>query len=53
MRTFIETHAGLASLANTVIYGTDVSGALVQRPVIAAIPGSPRHPHTTHVEIAA
>jgi hypothetical protein len=32
MRTLIEVLAGLAILANAVIYGTDVFGAIVQRP---------------------
>ena len=37
MRTLIEIVAGLAILANAVIYGTDVFGAIVQRPAIAAV----------------
>ena len=37
MRTLIEVFAGLAILANAVIYGTDVFGAIVQRPAIAAV----------------
>jgi hypothetical protein len=37
MRTLIEVVAGLAILANAVIYGTDVFGAIVQRPAIAAV----------------
>ncbi|HEX4087615.1 MAG TPA: hypothetical protein VHZ33_02800 [Trebonia sp.] len=37
MRTVIEIVAGLAILANAVIYGTDVFGAIVQRPAIAAV----------------
>jgi len=37
MRTLIETIAGLAILANAVIYGTDVFGAIIQRPAIAAV----------------
>ena len=37
MRTFIEILAGLAILANAVIYGTDVFGAIVQRPAVAAV----------------
>jgi hypothetical protein len=37
MRTLIEILAGLAILANAVIYGTDVFGAIVQRPAIAAV----------------
>jgi Domain of unknown function (DUF1772) len=37
MRTLIEMLAGLAVLANAVIYGTDVFGAIVQRPAIAAV----------------
>jgi Domain of unknown function (DUF1772) len=37
MRTLIEVMAGLAILANGVIYGTDVFGAIVQRPAIAAV----------------
>jgi hypothetical protein len=36
MRTLIEIIAGLAILANAVIYGTDVFGAIIQRPAIAA-----------------
>jgi hypothetical protein len=37
MRTLIETLAGLAILANGVIYGTDVFGATVLRPAIASV----------------
>ena len=37
MRTLIEILAGLAILANAVIYGTDVFGAIVQRPAMAAV----------------
>ena len=37
MRTLIEVLAGLAILANAVIYGTDVFGAIVMRPAIAAV----------------
>jgi hypothetical protein len=37
MRTLIEIIAGLAILATAVIYGTDVFGAIVQRPAIAAV----------------
>jgi hypothetical protein len=37
MRTLIEILASLASLANAVIYGTDVVGAIVLRPAIAAV----------------
>ena len=37
MRTLIDIVAGLAILANAVIYGTDVFGAIVQRPAIAAV----------------
>jgi len=37
MRTLIEILAGLAILANGVIYGTDVFGAIVLRPAIAAV----------------
>jgi hypothetical protein len=37
MRTLIEVLAGLAILANGVIYGTDVFGAIVLRPAIAAV----------------
>jgi Domain of unknown function (DUF1772) len=37
MRTLIEILAGLAILANAVIYGTDVFGAIVQRPAVAAV----------------
>jgi hypothetical protein len=37
MRTPIEILAGLAILANAVIYGTDVFGAIVLRPAIAAV----------------
>jgi Domain of unknown function (DUF1772) len=37
MRTLIEILASLAILANAVIYGTDVFGAIVMRPAIAAV----------------
>jgi Domain of unknown function (DUF1772). len=37
MRTLIEILAGLAILGNGVIYGTDVFGAIVLRPAIAAV----------------
>jgi hypothetical protein len=37
MRTLIEVLAGLTILANGVIYGTDVFGAIVLRPAIAAV----------------
>jgi Domain of unknown function (DUF1772) len=37
MRTLIQILAGLAILANAVIYGTDVFGAIVLRPAIAAV----------------
>jgi hypothetical protein len=37
MRTLIEILAGLAILANGVIYGTDVFGAIILRPAIAAV----------------
>ena len=37
MRTLIEVLAGLAILTNAVIYGTDVFGAIVLRPAIAAV----------------
>ena len=37
MRTLIETLASLAILANAVIYGTDVFGAIVLRPAIAVV----------------
>ena len=37
MRTVIEILAGVAILANAVIYGTDVFGAIVLRPAIAAV----------------
>jgi hypothetical protein len=37
MRTVIEILAGLAILSNAVIYGTDVFGAIIQRPAIAAV----------------
>ena len=37
MRVLIEVLAGVAILANAVIYGTDVFGAIVQRPAIAAV----------------
>jgi hypothetical protein len=43
MRTLIEVLASLAILANAVIYGTDVFGAIVLRPAFAALamPGWP------------
>ena len=37
MRMLVETLASLALLANAVIYGTDVFGAIVLRPAIAAV----------------
>lgn len=37
MRTLIEILASLAILANAVIHGTDVFGAIVLRPAIAAV----------------
>jgi hypothetical protein len=37
VRTLIEILASLAILANAVIYGTDVFGAIVLRPAIAAV----------------
>ena len=37
MRTLIEVLAGLAILANAVIYGTDVFGAIVMRPALTAV----------------
>jgi hypothetical protein len=37
MATLTEILAGLAVLANAVIYGTDVFGAIVQRPAMAAV----------------
>ena len=37
MRTLVEIFASLAILANAVIYGTDVFGAIVLRPAIAAV----------------
>ena len=37
MRTLLEILAGVAILANAVIYGTDVFGAIVLRPAIAAV----------------
>ena len=37
MRTLIEIIAAVAILATAVIYGTDVFGAIVQRPAIAAV----------------
>ena len=37
MPTLIEILAALAILANAVIYGTDVFGAIVLRPAIAAV----------------
>jgi hypothetical protein len=37
MATVIKILAGLAVLSNAVIYGTDVFGAIVQRPAMAAV----------------
>jgi hypothetical protein len=37
MRTLIETFAVLAILTNAVVYGTDVFGAIILRPAIAAV----------------
>jgi hypothetical protein len=37
MRVLIETLAGLAILANAVVYGTDVFGAIVLRPAVTAV----------------
>ncbi|MGE0214222.1 DUF1772 domain-containing protein [Mycolicibacterium sp.] len=37
MSTFIEILAGAAILANAVVYGTDVFGAIVLRPAVAAV----------------
>ena len=37
MRALVEILASLAILANAVIYGTDVFGAIVLRPAIAAV----------------
>jgi len=37
MDTLIELLAGLAIAANAVVYGTDVFGAIVLRPAIAAV----------------
>jgi uncharacterized membrane protein YjjB (DUF3815 family) len=37
MRTLIEVLAGIAILANAVIYGTDVFGAIVLRPAVASV----------------
>lgn len=37
MRTLTELLAGFAILANAVVYGTDVFGAIVLRPAIAAV----------------
>jgi Domain of unknown function (DUF1772) len=37
MRALIEVLAGIAILANAVVYGTDVFGAIVLRPAIAAV----------------
>src|SRR4051794_27541529 len=37
MGTLVEVLAGLAILANAVVYGTDVFGAIVLRPAIAAV----------------
>ena len=37
MRTLIEVLASFAILANGVIHGTDVFGAIIRRPAIAAV----------------
>jgi hypothetical protein len=37
MGTLIEALAGIAILANAVVYGTDVFGAIVLRPAVAAV----------------
>jgi hypothetical protein len=37
MRTLIEVLTGIAILTNAVIYGTDIFGAIVLRPAIAAV----------------
>jgi hypothetical protein len=37
MSTLIEVLAGLAIAANAVVYGTDVFGAIVLRPAVAAV----------------
>ncbi|MBV9351952.1 MAG: hypothetical protein JOZ23_10520 [Mycobacterium sp.] len=37
MHALIEILTGLAILANAVVYGTDVFGAIVLRPAIAAV----------------
>ena len=37
MHTAIQLLAGLAILTNAVVYGTDVFGAIVLRPAIAAV----------------
>ncbi|GHF49928.1 hypothetical protein FHX82_003823 [Amycolatopsis bartoniae] len=37
MHTLVEILAGLAILANGVVYGTDVFGAIVLRPAVAAV----------------
>ncbi len=37
MRGLIEIFAGLAMLANAVIYGTDVFGAIILRPAVGAV----------------
>jgi hypothetical protein len=37
MRTLVEVLAGIAILTNAVIYGTDVFGAIILRPAIAAV----------------
>ncbi|MGE2720376.1 DUF1772 domain-containing protein [Mycolicibacterium celeriflavum] len=37
MITVIEILAGIAILANAVVYGTDVFGAIVLRPAVAAV----------------
>jgi hypothetical protein len=37
MRTLIEILAGIAILANAVIYGTDVFGAIILRPAVASV----------------
>jgi hypothetical protein len=37
MLTLIEILAGIAILANAVIYGTDVFGAIIMRPAVASV----------------
>lgn len=56
MRTLIEILASFAILANGVIYGTDVFGAIILRPAIAAVddrPSSNRSATSTASPIAA